>query len=1024
MKDVILTDKNELKEVMKDILDKHGKNSERTPNDDKSESIWSKLIGKKGNDDKPVEEIVTDALEKPLKNDELIIGEIKENNLLLKKIDKKLKKLLTVKINGRNPHLSFENNMTSGGSGKDPFKRVKGMGRADQRIKDGDSSGPGLIDLLESTAAAAWVKSKFGKPTAPKVPTTDGSSLAEDVKTPTNIPKTPTGGLSKGLRIAGKVAVPLTGIVAGYDKYSSIKDDKTLNASQKTAQVGLTGGGAMAGAVAGAEGGAALGGSVGSLFGGIGAAPGALIGGALGGIGGAIAGQWGGEKLGNVASDALTDDPKKVLSGTPEGKAILGLQSSVNRIEHKVNIIANKQAMEFKGTISSRDRQKSKLGDTSGTLTPANKPKKEEEKGFFSSLGSSISDGVSHLWKSAKSITSDAWDAAKKIGGHGIDKLSSFFESGDGGPGTISSGRGDHGGVSYGTHQFSSANGSLQGYLQNSKYGKEFNGLTPGTPQFNAKWKEIADKDPKGFEADQAQYTTAKYYVPQQQKLADAGLDVSKRSKALQSAVYSASVQFGGNSDLILNALKAQNINPKTASDEDIINAIYQYKMANNDTLFKGSSLDVRQGTLTRAATEKETVLTSLKEERANPKPTAVGSNRPKMNLGTNSSPARPKMSNGSGRGQGTSIFSGVGSFFSSFKPGFMAGVDRTTTALGNAGSAIAGGVGSVYNAVKSFVGDALKPADNSVDISGIQPAVLGNLNAMASDYAKRTGQPLQINSGYRASGKQARLYQADLAANGGQPSGKVAPPGSSLHNYGMAVDINSSAGDYLQQSGMLDAYGFTRPVPGEPWHLEPKGINRTNVKLNPSAEASKVKQIAKPAATIKDIKPPQSDSNDVSKRKTENDGPVDKGFMALVAKKKPATTSSVAGSSGSSSKKPTPVVAKSAAGNVVKPTGTPGVTPVVVDNTPTDVSVSSSGAVANVCEEPKATPVSVTPSTDIRVSSQNDKLDSTAGKPQAPVVINNINNTSSQDSDKGSREFGMNDVAGPNPYTIAMMTF
>jgi hypothetical protein len=1025
MTDIILTEKNELKEVIQKILDKHeGKNSSRVDEKEDKEhvSIWSKITGKK--DKKPSNNIVAEALKEPIKNDKTIIKEIKENNILLKKIDIKLKKLLNGKIKGHDPRLDFGKDGTGGKSAGSLIKAVSSVGKADQTIKDNsDDDDFGLSDMLEAGSALKGAKSLFKK--APKV---NPSTIAESASTESIVSKAAApvaedaGMMSKGLgtagKLAGRVAVPLTGLVAGYDKYSQVKDDKTLNGSQKTAQVVATGGGAMAGAATGAMAGAALGSVVPIV--------GTAIGGVLGGIAGAYLGQKGGEAVGNVASDALADDPKKTLEKTPEGAALLGMQTSLNRIESQVNKLVGKKSINFDA-----GKDNKKLNDLTKKTTPVDVTTKKDDdgKGFFGS----ISSGIQSFAHSAVNVGKDAWDAAKKLGGQGIDKLSGYFESGDKGPGTISSGRGDNGGASYGTHQFSSKNGSLQGYLQNSKYGKEFNGLAPGSAEFNSKWKDIADKDPKGFDADQAQYTTAKYYVPQQKKLSDSGFDLSKRSKALQSAVYSASVQFGGNTDIVLNALKSQNIDPKTAKDEDIINAIYQYKMDNNSTLFKNSSPAVQQGTYNRAATEKQTVLNSLQDERANPnknaqtpaqasKPATVGSNRPKMTMGTRSSTPVPKR--GSGGGQGSSMFSSIGSSISSFfKPmasGFSAGVDRTTTALG-----------AGYDAVKSFVGNALKPADNSVDISGVQPAVLGNLNAMAADYAKRTGQPLQINSGYRASGKQAKLYQADLAANGGQPSGKVAPPGSSLHNYGMAVDINSTAGNYLQQSGMLDAYGFTRPMPGEPWHLEPKGIIRTNVKNNPAGEAAKVQQISKPATPIKNVKPPQSGGNDVSKRKTESDAPPDKSFQALVAKKKPqASTSTASASSGShgSPAAPTPVVVKPsglAGGDIVKPTGTPGVTPVVVDNTPTDASTDTSStnnsSVANVCT---AGNISTAPTPDIKVSSQNDKMDTTASKSQAPVVINNSNNTTGKDSNKGSPEFGMSQVAGPNPYTVALMTF
>ena len=57
-----------------------------------------------------------------------------------------------------------------------------------------------------------------------------------------------------------------------------------------------------------------------------------------------------------------------------------------------------------------------------------------------------------------------------------------------GDPGTISAGKDDHGGVSYGTYQFSSKQGTLNEYLQQSAYKKDFDGLQPTTPAFDAKW--------------------------------------------------------------------------------------------------------------------------------------------------------------------------------------------------------------------------------------------------------------------------------------------------------------------------------------------------------------------------------------------------------------------------------------------------------------------------------------------------------------------------------------------------------
>ncbi len=51
-------------------------------------------------------------------------------------------------------------------------------------------------------------------------------------------------------------------------------------------------------------------------------------------------------------------------------------------------------------------------------------------------------------------------------------------------------------------------------------------------------------------------------------------------------------------------------------------------------------------------------------------------------------------------------------------------------------------------------------------------------------------GKPILINSGYRSREYQGKLYQADLKAHQGRPSGNVAKPGNSPHMYGAAMDL------------------------------------------------------------------------------------------------------------------------------------------------------------------------------------------------------------------------------------------
>ncbi|WP_321291344.1 hypothetical protein [Alcaligenes phenolicus] len=187
-----------------------------------------------------------------------------------------------------------------------------------------------------------------------------------------------------------------------------------------------------------------------------------------------------------------------------------------------------------------------------------------------------------------------------------LGKTSKLFESGSGGAGTVSTGRGDHGGASYGTYQLASNTGTLKKFLDSTSYGEQFKGMTPGTREFNDKWKQIARDDPNFGDA-QHEFIKQTHFDPQIERLNKAGIDLSGRGAAVKDSVWSTSVQFGGNSSLIEKALAGRDV--EKMSDSEIVSTIQDYKIQNNDRLFASSSDAVRRGTLNRAHQEKERLL-------------------------------------------------------------------------------------------------------------------------------------------------------------------------------------------------------------------------------------------------------------------------------------------------------------------------------------------------------------------------------------------------------------------------------
>lgn len=173
-----------------------------------------------------------------------------------------------------------------------------------------------------------------------------------------------------------------------------------------------------------------------------------------------------------------------------------------------------------------------------------------------------------------------------------LGQTSASYESGLAGAGAISTGKGDHGGVSYGSYQFSSATGTLQEYLQQSTYGPQFDGLVPATPKFDAKWKELARTDP-GFGRDQHGFVGSSHYAAQVVALKANGLDLTDRGMAVQDAMWSTSVQFRNLTPGIfqkgLSEKFGAHYDLAKLSDKDIVDAVQDYKSTHVATLFSHS---------------------------------------------------------------------------------------------------------------------------------------------------------------------------------------------------------------------------------------------------------------------------------------------------------------------------------------------------------------------------------------------------------------------------------------------------
>ena len=113
---------------------------------------------------------------------------------------------------------------------------------------------------------------------------------------------------------------------------------------------------------------------------------------------------------------------------------------------------------------------------------------------------------------------------------------------------------------------------------------------------------------------------------------------------------------------------------------------------------------------------------------------------------------------------------------------------------------------------------NAFLPATGAFDVRGLQPLMARSVARLVE--AAR-GQ-VRVVSGWRSSEHQEQLWGAALQKYGSAEAADdwVAPPGSSMHERGLAVDLG---GDLELAASLVEQMDLPlhRPLPNEPWHFE-----------------------------------------------------------------------------------------------------------------------------------------------------------------------------------------------------------
>ncbi len=203
---------------------------------------------------------------------------------------------------------------------------------------------------------------------------------------------------------------------------------------------------------------------------------------------------------------------------------------------------------------------------------------------------------------------------AKSRPGHELGALSAKYETSGRGPGTVSTGRGDAGGVSYGSYQLASKLGRPEEFLahEGAVWAKEFGGTKSGTPAFSRAWKAIAARKPEAFQAAQHAFIKHTHYDVQIAHVLKAtGIDLDRWSDAVRDAVWSTAVQHGPANDLVVRAMKGD-----PPHDRALLVALYaergRRKADGNLVHFSRNSPAIQEGVARRLQSELKDALAML----------------------------------------------------------------------------------------------------------------------------------------------------------------------------------------------------------------------------------------------------------------------------------------------------------------------------------------------------------------------------------------------------------------------------
>jgi hypothetical protein len=203
-----------------------------------------------------------------------------------------------------------------------------------------------------------------------------------------------------------------------------------------------------------------------------------------------------------------------------------------------------------------------------------------------------------------------------------LGSLSAKYESGNRKSGTVSTGKGDPGGVSYGSYQLASKVGTAKRFVD-QYYADWFHGTTPGSDEFSALWKKLASEREPELAVYEHLFIADTHYQPFADRLyKELNFEVDQHSNALRDVVWSTSVQHGAGNKVFHRALEkaSQENRLDQLTDREIIELVYQERgrvgADGISVYFSRSSPKVQESVRNRFKNEQADALKALTTDR------------------------------------------------------------------------------------------------------------------------------------------------------------------------------------------------------------------------------------------------------------------------------------------------------------------------------------------------------------------------------------------------------------------------